>query len=82
MFLKDVINLLMPVQTPRRARSDPWRRRAVLRNPPARGALKPGNSLIVVTPFLPSPLVEKLNSEGSPQRSKRQLCRLADLLLA
>ena len=27
-------------------------------------ALAPGNGLIVIAPFLPSPLVEKLTSEG------------------
>ena len=27
-------------------------------------ALKPGEGLIVIAPFLPSPLVEKLTSEG------------------
>lgn len=27
-------------------------------------ALKPGESFLLVTPFLPSPLIEKLQSEG------------------
>lgn len=35
------------------------------------GALKPNEGLIVVAPFLPSPLVEKLKSEGFASRMKR-----------
>lgn len=34
-------------------------------------ALKPGEGLIVVAPFLPSPLIEKLNSEGFQSRLER-----------
>jgi len=34
-------------------------------------ALKPGEGLIVVAPFLPSPLVEKLNSEGFASRIEK-----------
>ena len=33
--------------------------------------LKPGEGLIVVAPFLPSPLIEKLNSEGFASRVER-----------
>lgn len=31
-------------------------------------ALKPGEGLVVVAPFLPSPLIEKLRSEGFESR--------------
>lgn len=34
-------------------------------------ALKPDEGLIVVAPFLPSPLVEKLNSEGFVSKIER-----------
>ena len=34
-------------------------------------ALKPDEGLIVVAPFLPSPLVEKLNSEGFASKIER-----------
>jgi Uncharacterized conserved protein (DUF2249) len=34
-------------------------------------ALKPDEGLIVVAPFLPSPLIEKLNSEGFQSRLER-----------
>jgi hypothetical protein len=34
-------------------------------------ALKSGEGLIVVAPFLPSPLVEKLNSEGFASKIER-----------
>ena len=34
-------------------------------------ALKPGEGLIVVVPFLPSPLVEKLNGEGFGSKLER-----------
>ena len=34
-------------------------------------ALKPDEGLIVVAPFLPSPLVEKLNSEGFTSKIER-----------
>ena len=34
-------------------------------------ALKDGEGLIVIAPFLPSPLVEKLNSEGFRSRIER-----------
>jgi hypothetical protein len=34
-------------------------------------ALKPGEGLIVVAPFLPSPLVEKLHSEGFASKVER-----------
>lgn len=34
-------------------------------------ALKPGEGLIVVAPFLPSPLIEKLNSEGFQSKLER-----------
>lgn len=33
--------------------------------------LKPDEGLIVIAPFLPSPLVEKLNSEGFSSRVER-----------
>lgn len=35
------------------------------------GALKPNEGLVVVAPFLPSPLVEKLNSEGFGSKIER-----------
>jgi len=34
-------------------------------------ALKPDEGLIVVAPFLPSPLIEKLNSEGFQSKLER-----------
>jgi uncharacterized protein (DUF2249 family) len=34
-------------------------------------ALKPGEGLIIVAPFLPSPLVEKLTSEGFASKVER-----------
>ena len=34
-------------------------------------ALPPGRGLIVIAPFLPSPLVEKLGSEGFQSRVER-----------
>lgn len=34
-------------------------------------ALKPGEGLIVVAPFLPSPLIEKLASEGFASKVER-----------
>ena len=34
-------------------------------------ALKAGEGLIVVAPFLPSPLIEKLNSEGFASKLER-----------
>jgi hypothetical protein len=34
-------------------------------------ALKPGDGLIVVAPFLPSPLIEKLGSEGFESKVER-----------
>jgi hypothetical protein len=34
-------------------------------------ALKPDEGLVVVAPFLPSPLVEKLNSEGFTSKIER-----------
>ena len=34
-------------------------------------ALKPGEGLIIVAPFLPSPLVEKLASEGFASKVER-----------
>ncbi len=34
-------------------------------------ALKPEEGLIVVAPFLPSPLIEKLNSEGFQSKLER-----------
>lgn len=34
-------------------------------------ALKPGNGLIIVAPFLPSPLIEKLSSEGFLSKVER-----------
>lgn len=34
-------------------------------------ALEPGAGLIVVAPFLPSPLIEKLSSEGFASRVER-----------
>ena len=36
-------------------------------------ALQPGEGLSVVAPFLPSPLIEKLGSEGFRSRVERQL---------
>ena len=35
------------------------------------GALKPEEGLIVVAPFLPSPLIEKLGSEGFASKVER-----------
>lgn len=35
-------------------------------------ALRPGEGLSVVAPFLPSPLIEKLTSEGFQSRVERQ----------
>lgn len=37
----------------------------------ATGALAPGETLTLVTPFLPSPLIEKLHSEGFAARPER-----------
>jgi len=34
-------------------------------------ALKPGNGLLVVAPFLPSPLIEKLGGEGFASKVER-----------
>ena len=34
-------------------------------------ALKPGDGLIVIAPFLPSPLIEKLGSEGFASKVER-----------
>jgi uncharacterized protein (DUF2249 family) len=34
-------------------------------------ALEPGEGLIIVAPFLPSPLIEKLGSEGFASRVER-----------
>jgi len=34
-------------------------------------ALKPGEGLIVVAPFLPSPLVERLNGDGFASKIER-----------
>ncbi len=34
-------------------------------------ALKPGDGLIIVAPFLPSPLIEKLGSEGFASKLER-----------
>jgi uncharacterized protein (DUF2249 family) len=36
-------------------------------------ALQPGEGLSVVAPFLPSPLIEKLGSEGFQSRVERQV---------
>jgi hypothetical protein len=38
------------------------------------GALKPGEGLVVIAPFLPSPLVEKLASDGFAARVEHGLC--------
>jgi uncharacterized protein (DUF2249 family) len=35
-------------------------------------AVAAGDTLVLVTPFLPSPLIEKLQSEGFAARSERQ----------
>jgi uncharacterized protein (DUF2249 family) len=35
-------------------------------------ALAPGDSLLLVTPFLPSPLIEKLQGEGFSARPERR----------
>lgn len=35
--------------------------------------LKPGQGLTVLTPFLPSPLIEKLKSEGFQSKAHHQL---------
>ncbi len=35
-------------------------------------ALQPGEGLSVIAPFLPSPLIEKLESEGFQSRVERQ----------
>jgi hypothetical protein len=37
-------------------------------------ALPPDEGLIVVTPFLPSPLVEKLNGDGFTSKSEKGSC--------
>ena len=36
-------------------------------------ALRPGEGLSVIAPFLPSPLIEKLGSEGFESRVERQV---------
>ena len=36
------------------------------------GALAPGEAVLLVTPFLPSPLIEKLHSEGFSARPERR----------
>jgi uncharacterized protein (DUF2249 family) len=36
------------------------------------GALAPGEAVLLVTPFLPSPLIEKLPSEGFSARPERR----------
>ena len=36
-------------------------------------ALRPGEGLSVIAPFLPSPLIEKLGSEGFQSRVERQI---------
>lgn len=36
------------------------------------GALQPKESLLLITPFLPSPLIEKLQSEGFAARPERR----------
>lgn len=36
-------------------------------------ALQPGEGLSVIAPFLPSPLIEKLGSEGFQSRAERQV---------
>lgn len=36
-------------------------------------ALAPGEGLSVIAPFLPSPLIERLNAEGFQSRVERQL---------
>lgn len=36
------------------------------------GALQPGEGLSVIAPFLPSPLIEKLGSEGFKSRVEHQ----------
>ena len=38
----------------------------------ATAALAEGDALLVVTPFLPSPLIEKLQSEGFSARPERR----------
>ena len=35
------------------------------------GALRPGEGLIIIAPFLPSPLIEKLGSEGFTSKVER-----------
>lgn len=35
-------------------------------------ALKPGEGLAIIAPFLPSPLIEKLRSEGFASRAEPQ----------
>ena len=35
-------------------------------------ALAPGDAVLLVTPFLPSPLIEKLHSEGFSARPERR----------
>lgn len=37
------------------------------------GSLKEGEGLTVIAPFLPSPLIEKLGSEGFHSRVERQI---------
>ncbi len=38
----------------------------------AAAALRPGEGIAVVTPFLPSPLIERLRAEGFTARPERQ----------
>jgi hypothetical protein len=38
----------------------------------AKDALRPGETLLLITPFLPSPLIEKLQSEGFHARPGRR----------
>ena len=37
------------------------------------GAVREGETLLLVTPFLPSPLIEKLQAEGFSARPERQI---------
>ena len=44
-------------------------------------ALEPGEGLSVIAPFLPSPLIEKLGSEGFESRVERQVGGVKDFML-
>ena len=51
-------------------------RRTVSGNTQTRGRLKPDEGIIIIAPFLPSPLIEKLGSEDSRRRSSVARARI------